>query len=104
MKMKLLQLFITASIPVKHLNSVAFYVFTPALVGSILAQTITYHSMVKLWFMPVNILLTFIVGSIFGWILLLLPDLLHISEVSLWASVLLLEIWVTCSSYNPSSL
>ncbi|KAK9928512.1 hypothetical protein M0R45_025644 [Rubus argutus] len=98
MKMKLLQLFITASIPVlktllitalgsylatervdvlgedarKHLNSVAFYVFSPALVGSILAQTITYHSMIKLWFMPVNILLTFIVGSIFGWILLLL--------------------------------
>ncbi|XP_050376788.1 LOW QUALITY PROTEIN: protein PIN-LIKES 3-like [Argentina anserina] len=102
MKMKLLQLFITASIPVlktllitalgsylatervnilgedtrKHLNSVVFFVFNPALVGSSLAdhniQTITYDSMIKLWFMPLNILLTFVVGSIFGWILNLL--------------------------------
>ncbi|PRQ19420.1 putative membrane transport protein [Rosa chinensis] len=98
MKMKLFQLFITASIPVlktllitalgsylatervnilgedsrKHLNSVVFFVFNPALVGSSLAQTITYHSMIKLWFMPVNILMTFIVGSIFGWVLILL--------------------------------
>ncbi|KAL6178811.1 hypothetical protein ACLB2K_050329 [Fragaria x ananassa] len=98
MKMKLLQLFITASIPVlktllitalgsylatervnilgedtrKHLNSVAFFVFNPALVGSSLAETITYDSMIKLWFMPANILLTFVVGSIFGWILNLL--------------------------------
>nr|XP_011465006.1 PREDICTED: uncharacterized transporter YBR287W-like isoform X2 [Fragaria vesca subsp. vesca] len=74
MKMKLLQLFITASIPVlktllitalgsylatervnilgedtrKHLNSVAFFVFNPALVGSSLAETITYDSMIKL--------------------------------------------------------
>ncbi|KAK9928507.1 hypothetical protein M0R45_025640 [Rubus argutus] len=84
--MKLLQLFITASIPVsktllitalglylateridvlgentrKRLNTVAFYVFNPALVGSSLAKTITYHSVIKLWFMPVNILLTLI--------------------------------------------
>ncbi|XP_062029948.1 protein PIN-LIKES 3-like isoform X2 [Rosa rugosa] len=98
MKMKLFQLFITASIPVlktllitalgsylatervnilgedsrKHLNSLVFFVFNPALVGSSLAQTITYHSMIKLWFMPVNVLMTFIVGSIFGWILILL--------------------------------
>ncbi|KAM5574008.1 protein PIN-LIKES 3-like [Rosa sericea] len=98
MKMKLFQLFITASIPVlktllitalgsylatervnilgedsrKHLNSVVFFVFNPALVGSSLAQTITYDSMIKLWFMPVNVLMTFIVGSIFGWILILL--------------------------------
>ncbi|PRQ19632.1 putative membrane transport protein [Rosa chinensis] len=96
--MKLFQLFITASIPVlktllitalgsylatervnilgedsrKHLNSVVFFVYNPALVGSSLAQTITYHSMIKLWFMPVNVGMTFIVGSIFGWILILL--------------------------------
>ncbi|KAL5557655.1 hypothetical protein UlMin_033866 [Ulmus minor] len=54
----------------KHLNSVVFYVFNPALVGSNLSRTITYESMVKLWFMPVNILITFIVGSIFGWIVM----------------------------------
>ncbi|CAB4278824.1 unnamed protein product [Prunus armeniaca] len=96
--MEVLQLFITASIPVlkvllitalgsylaldsvnilgedtrKHLNTVVFYVLNPALVSSNLARTITYESMVKLWFMPVNILITFIVGSILGWVLLLL--------------------------------
>ncbi|XP_021815553.1 protein PIN-LIKES 3-like [Prunus avium] len=96
--MEVLQLFITASIPVlkvllitalgsylaldhvnilgedtrKHLNTVVFYVMSPALVSSNLARTITYESMVKLWFMPVNILITFIFGSILGWILLLL--------------------------------
>ncbi|XP_008237904.1 PREDICTED: uncharacterized transporter YBR287W-like isoform X1 [Prunus mume] len=94
--MELLQLFITALIPVlkilfitvlgsylaldrvnilgedarKHLNTVVFYVFSPALVSSNLARTITPKSIVKLWFMPVNILITFIVGSILGWILL----------------------------------
>ncbi|KAM5574011.1 hypothetical protein ABKV19_013498 [Rosa sericea] len=94
--MELWTLFVTASIPVlesflitalgsylaldrvnllgqdsrKHLNTIVFYVFTPALIGTNLAETITYDSMVKLWFMPVNILITFIVGSIFGWILI----------------------------------
>ncbi|CAN6711932.1 unnamed protein product [Malus baccata var. baccata] len=94
--MELLQLFVTASIPVlkvllitalgsylaldrvdilgevtrKNVNTVVFYVFNPALVGSNLARTITYQSMAKLWFMPVNILITFIIGSVLGWILL----------------------------------
>ncbi|KAL3618406.1 hypothetical protein CASFOL_038727 [Castilleja foliolosa] len=52
----------------KHLNNVTFYVFNPALVSSNLAKTITYDSMVKLWFMPFNILFTFIIGSILGWV------------------------------------
>ncbi|BFG30510.1 hypothetical protein CerSpe_167840 [Prunus speciosa] len=94
--MELLQLFITALIPAlkilfttvlgsylaldrvnilgedarKHLNRVVFYVFSPALVSSNLARTITHKNIVKLWFMPVNILITFIAGSILGWILL----------------------------------
>ncbi|PRQ19431.1 putative membrane transport protein [Rosa chinensis] len=94
--MALLQLFITASIPVlkvllitalgsylalervnilgeetrKNLNTVVFYVFSPALVVTNVAQTITYDGMIKLWFMPVNILITFIVGSVLGWILI----------------------------------
>ncbi|XP_050379227.1 protein PIN-LIKES 3-like [Argentina anserina] len=94
--MALLQLFITASIPVlkvllitalgsylalervnilgeqtrKNLNTIVFYVFSPALVGVNLAQTITYDNMIKLWFMPVNIMITFIVGSVLGWILI----------------------------------
>uniref|UniRef100_A0A2N9IUB4 Protein PIN-LIKES 3-like n=1 Tax=Fagus sylvatica TaxID=28930 RepID=A0A2N9IUB4_FAGSY len=96
--MGLLELFITASIPVlktllitglgsylaldsvnilgedarKHLNTVVFYVFNPALVSTNLAQTITSESMLKLWFMPINILFTFIIGSILGWILILI--------------------------------
>ncbi|XAR58087.1 hypothetical protein NMG60_11026468 [Bertholletia excelsa] len=52
-----------------HLNLLVFYIFTPALVGSNLADTVTASSIVSLWFMPVNILLTFIIGSALGWIL-----------------------------------
>ncbi|KAF6171550.1 hypothetical protein GIB67_018074 [Kingdonia uniflora] len=47
-----------------------FYVFTPALVGSKLADTITVSRLVKMWFMPINILLTFLIGSALGWILI----------------------------------
>ncbi|XP_048425753.1 protein PIN-LIKES 1-like [Pyrus x bretschneideri] len=94
--MELMQLFVTASIPVlkvllitalglylaldrvnilgevtrKNLNTVVFYVFGPALVGSNVAQTITYQSMVNMWFMPVNILITFVIGSMLGWLLI----------------------------------
>ncbi|KAK9078866.1 hypothetical protein SSX86_002924 [Deinandra increscens subsp. villosa] len=52
-----------------HLNNVVFYVFIPALVGGSLADTVTASTLVSLWFMPVNILLTFIVGSGLGWVL-----------------------------------
>ncbi|XP_058187401.1 protein PIN-LIKES 3-like [Rhododendron vialii] len=52
-----------------HLNNLVFYVFTPALVASNLADTVTSSSILSLWFMPVNILLTFIIGSALGWIL-----------------------------------
>ncbi|KAG8377200.1 hypothetical protein BUALT_Bualt08G0003400 [Buddleja alternifolia] len=94
--MGLLDLFITSSIPVlkvllitalgsylaldridilgddalKHLNNIVFFVFSPALVSSNLAKTITYESMLKLWFMPFNILVTFIVGSVLGWVVI----------------------------------
>nr|XP_023929426.1 protein PIN-LIKES 3-like isoform X4 [Quercus suber]XP_023929427.1 protein PIN-LIKES 3-like isoform X4 [Quercus suber] len=52
-----------------HLNNIVFFVFTPALMVSNLSETITFSSMVTLWFMPVNILLTFIIGSALAWIL-----------------------------------
>uniref|UniRef100_A0A5B7CBU7 Auxin efflux carrier family protein n=1 Tax=Davidia involucrata TaxID=16924 RepID=A0A5B7CBU7_DAVIN len=94
--MRLLDLFISASIPVlevllvtaigsflaldrinilgedarKHLNILVFFVFNPALVSSNLAKTITYESMVKLWFMPINILITFVIGSALGWVVI----------------------------------
>ncbi|XP_011099968.1 protein PIN-LIKES 1 isoform X2 [Sesamum indicum] len=90
--MAFLDLFITSSIPVlkvllvtglgsylaldrigilgddarKHLNNIIFFVFNPALVSSNLAKEITYESMVKMWFMPFNILITFVIGSILG--------------------------------------
>ncbi|KAH1043811.1 hypothetical protein AAZX31_09G178300 [Glycine max] len=54
----------------KKVNQLVFYVFNPSLVGSNLAKTITFESVVKLWFMPVNILGTFILGSALGWILI----------------------------------
>nr|XP_025619732.1 protein PIN-LIKES 4 isoform X2 [Arachis hypogaea] len=52
----------------KHLNTLVYYVFTPALVCSILTKTITFKNLVMLWFMPLNILLTFIVGTALGWL------------------------------------
>ncbi|KAL9249818.1 PIN-LIKES 1-like protein [Drosera capensis] len=53
----------------KSLNNVVFYVFNPALVSSNLAQTVTFDNFIKLWFMPFNILITFLVGAAMGWIL-----------------------------------
>ncbi|PKA60382.1 hypothetical protein AXF42_Ash008442 [Apostasia shenzhenica] len=53
-----------------HLNRLVFYVFSPALVSTNLSQTITLESVVLLWFMPINIFLTFVIGSAFGWIVI----------------------------------
>ncbi|KAK3410610.1 hypothetical protein EUGRSUZ_J02568 [Eucalyptus grandis] len=53
----------------RQMNRVAFFVFNPALVGSNLARTVTSENIVQLWFMPINILITFIIGSALGWIL-----------------------------------
>ncbi|KAK4790228.1 hypothetical protein SAY86_017532 [Trapa natans] len=58
----------------KQLNRIVYLVFNPALVGSNLARTITSESILLLWFMPVNILLTFIIGSALGWILIKLTQ------------------------------
>ncbi|GMJ02343.1 PIN-LIKES 3 [Hibiscus trionum] len=52
------------------LNNLVYFVFCPALVISSLAETITFESLVSLWFMPVNILLTFIIGSALAWFLI----------------------------------
>ncbi|XP_022748281.1 protein PIN-LIKES 3-like [Durio zibethinus] len=52
-----------------YLNKIVFYAFSPALLVSNLAETITYKSLVTLWFMPLNILLTYLIGSALGWIL-----------------------------------
>ncbi|OMO89791.1 Auxin efflux carrier, partial [Corchorus capsularis] len=47
-----------------------FYVLCPVLVGTCLAESITFQGFINLWFMPVNLLLTYLIGSTFGWILL----------------------------------
>ncbi|TMW87445.1 hypothetical protein EJD97_019948 [Solanum chilense] len=52
----------------KHLNNIVFYICNPSLISSNLSKTITYESMKRLWFMPLNIFITFIVGSILAWI------------------------------------
>ncbi|KAJ8427558.1 hypothetical protein Cgig2_006629 [Carnegiea gigantea] len=62
------------------LNNIVFYVFSPALMGAYLAKTVTLDVMIEMWFMPVNILLTFMIGSILGWILIKIgraPNNLH---------------------------
>ncbi|CAK7355880.1 unnamed protein product [Dovyalis caffra] len=55
------------------LNSIVvqlvFFVLSPALVGSNLAKFITLRSLFQLWFMPINVLITFIIGSLLGWLL-----------------------------------
>ncbi|XP_023767413.1 protein PIN-LIKES 3 isoform X3 [Lactuca sativa] len=56
----------------KHVNNGVFFVSNPALVGSNLAETITLESMISMWFMPVNILITFIIGAALGWLLLII--------------------------------
>ncbi|XVE99143.1 hypothetical protein REPUB_Repub03eG0171800 [Reevesia pubescens] len=53
-----------------HLNNIVFYVLGPSLVASNLAETITFQSFVTLWFMPVNIFITFIIGSALAWLLI----------------------------------
>ncbi|XP_021296223.1 protein PIN-LIKES 3-like [Herrania umbratica] len=53
-----------------YLNKIVFYVLSPSLLVSNLAGTITYKSVVTLWFMPLNILLTYIIGSALGWVII----------------------------------
>ncbi|CAK8561840.1 unnamed protein product [Lathyrus sativus] len=51
-------------------NNLVFYVFNPSLVGSNLAETLTSENVLTLWFMPVNILSTFILGSALAWLVI----------------------------------
>lgn len=53
----------------KHLNTVVYFVFTPALICSSLAKTLTFRSLINLWFMPLNVLLRYIIGAALGWLL-----------------------------------
>ncbi|KAF7837438.1 protein PIN-LIKES 3-like [Senna tora] len=53
----------------KNMNTIVFFVFTPALLLGNLAKSLTLRSIVMLWFMPINVLLTFIIGTALGWLL-----------------------------------
>ncbi|MBA0692408.1 hypothetical protein Goari_009974 [Gossypium aridum] len=53
-----------------HLNNIVFYLLAPAIVASSLAESITFQSFITLWFMPLNVLLTFVFGSILAWLLI----------------------------------
>ncbi|KAK4266191.1 hypothetical protein QN277_027151 [Acacia crassicarpa] len=61
----------------KHVNSLVFFVFIPSLALSNLARAMTIKSLVMLWFMPLNILLTFIIGSSLGWLLIKITRVPH---------------------------
>ncbi|WJX91582.1 hypothetical protein P8452_73336 [Trifolium repens] len=61
----------------KNLNTIVFFVFSPALVCGSLAETITSRSIITLWFMPLNVLFTFIIGAALGWLLVKLMRVPH---------------------------
>lgn len=52
----------------RDMNKVVFTVFTPSLIFASLAKTVTLSDVISWWFMPVNIAITFLVGSALGWI------------------------------------
>ncbi|XP_057809360.1 protein PIN-LIKES 7-like [Salvia miltiorrhiza] len=52
----------------RALNRIVFAVFTPALVFSSLAKTVSLQDLISWWFMPVNIGITFLLGGTLGWI------------------------------------
>ncbi|KAL9328319.1 hypothetical protein ACSQ67_003322 [Phaseolus vulgaris] len=61
----------------KALNKIVFFIFTPSLIFSSFAKSVSLEDMISWWFMPVNVGLTFLIGGIIGWILvkLLKPNL-----------------------------
>ncbi|KAK3126814.1 hypothetical protein QOZ80_7AG0563230 [Eleusine coracana subsp. coracana] len=59
------------------INRVVYAVFTPALMLSSLASTVTLQDVISWWFMPVNIGIAFLIGGSLGWlaVLILRPPL-----------------------------
>ncbi|KAK8677339.1 hypothetical protein V6N13_142884 [Hibiscus sabdariffa] len=54
----------------RHLNNIVFYVLSPSLAATSLAETVTSQSFMTLWFMPLNLLLAYIFGSMLAWLLI----------------------------------
>ncbi|XVF82856.1 hypothetical protein PTKIN_Ptkin16aG0083900 [Pterospermum kingtungense] len=63
-------LFVVALMPVLKVLLLVFYLLNPALLVTSLAGTITPKSLVTLWFMPVNIIVAYMIGYALGWILI----------------------------------
>ncbi|KAH0705167.1 hypothetical protein KY290_009862 [Solanum tuberosum] len=72
----------------KHLNNIVFYICNPSLISSNLSKTITYESMKRLWFMPLNIFITFIVGSILAWVVNVTPRAYTLGGTGTWRPLL----------------
>ncbi|WOL05325.1 protein PIN-LIKES 7-like [Canna indica] len=53
----------------RDMNKIVFTVFTPSLMLASLAKTVTLEEIISWWFMPVNLGITFLIGSILGWII-----------------------------------
>ncbi|PKA52769.1 hypothetical protein AXF42_Ash001750 [Apostasia shenzhenica] len=60
----------------RDLNKIVFAVFSPSLIFSSLADTVTFQDLISWWFMPVNIGITFLIGGTLGWVAvnILRPD------------------------------
>ncbi|KAL6222164.1 hypothetical protein ACLB2K_005556 [Fragaria x ananassa] len=52
----------------RYLNKIVFVVFTPSLMFASVAETVTFDDIISWWFMIVNVALTFLIGSILGWL------------------------------------
>lgn len=52
----------------RDLNRIVFTVFSPSLVFSSLAKTVTLQDLISWWFMPINIGITFLIGGTLGWV------------------------------------
>ncbi|KAL0912833.1 hypothetical protein M5K25_016242 [Dendrobium thyrsiflorum] len=52
----------------RDLNKIVFTVFSPSLVFSSLAKTVTLPDLISWWFMPINIAITFLIGGALGWV------------------------------------
>lgn len=52
----------------RDMNKVVFVVFTPSLMFVSLAKSVTFQDVISWWFMLANIALTFVFGTILGWI------------------------------------
>ncbi|XP_004509460.1 protein PIN-LIKES 7-like [Cicer arietinum] len=61
----------------KSLNKIVFTAFTPSLIFSSFAKSVSLEDMISWWFMPVNIGLGFLIGGFLGWIIvkLLKPNM-----------------------------